>query len=254
VNAKGELFFTDIPNNKIHKVDLDGKVSVFAEETGGANGLMFDKEGNLFACANDKKEIVKYAPDGKRTVVLDDVTSNDIVIGHEGDFFFTDPTSKRVWHSSPHGTAHVVDGDGLNFPNGLVLTPDQSLLLVADTRAQMVHSYQVLPGGLLTNKQPYFHLHMPDTATESGADGMTVDTMGRLYVTTSAGLQVCDQAGRVNAIIHKPQRAWLSNVTFAGPELDTLVVTCGDKIYKRKTKAKGVLSWRAPFTPPAPRL
>jgi gluconolactonase len=253
VNGRGELFFTDIPNNKIHKVDLDGKVTVFAEDTGGANGLMFDKEGNLFACANNKKEIVKYSPDGKASTVLGDVQSNDLVIGSKGDFYFSDPTNKKVWHGTPDGEARVVDS-GLEFPNGVVLTPDQSLLLVADTRGQMVYSYQVLPDGSVTNKQPYFHLHMPDAATQSGADGMTVDSLGRLYVTTAAGLQVCDQAGRVNAIISKPQRAWLANVVFAGPDLNTLVVTCGDKVYKRKTKAKGVISWKAPIKPPAPRL
>lgn len=253
VNAKGELFFTDIPNNKINKVDHAGKVSVFAEETGGANGLMFDRSGSLFASANDKKQIVKYSPEGKATVVVNDVESNDIAITHRGDFYFTDPGNRKVWHSTAEGKARVVD-EGIGRPNGVVLTPDQSLLIVADTAGQMVYSFQILPDGSLTNKQPYFHLHMPDTATQSGADGMTVDTLGRLYVTTSAGLQVCDQAGRVNAIIHKPQRAWLANAVFAGPDLDTLVVTCGDKVYKRKTKAKGVVSWREPIKPPAPRL
>ncbi len=252
-NRQGELFFTDIPNNRIHKIGLDGKVALFAEDTGGANGLMFDREGNLFACANGKKQITKYSPDGKATVVVRDVDSNDIAVSHRGDFYFTDPGNKKVWHATADGTARVVD-TGLNFPNGLILTPDQSFLLVADMGGQMVFSYQILPDGSLTNKQPYFHLHMPDTATQSGADGMTVDSLGRLYVTTSAGLQVCDQAGRVNAIIAKPQRAWLANVAFGGPDFDTLYVTCADKVYKRKTKAKGALSWNAPFRPPAPRL
>ena len=89
---------------------------------------------------------------------------------------------------------------------------------------------------------------------ESGADGMTVDEKGRLYVTTKAGLQIFDQAGRVNAILPKPQNAWLSNAAFGGKNLDTLYVTCGDKVFKRKTKTKGVLSFRAPVLPEKPRL
>jgi sugar lactone lactonase YvrE len=112
----------------------------------------------------------------------------------------------------------------------------------------------VLPDGSLTNKQPYFHLHISDGKTDSGADGMAVDSQGRLYVTTHMGLQFCDQAGRVNGIISKPQNKWLSNVVFGGPNLDILFVTCADKVYQRKTKAKGVLSFHAPIFPPAPRL
>ncbi|MDX1951260.1 MAG: SMP-30/gluconolactonase/LRE family protein [Verrucomicrobiota bacterium] len=252
-NASGEIFFTDIPNNKIHKIALDGTVTVFAEDTGGANGLGFDKEGNLYACQNGKKRIVKYSTEGKESVVVEDTESNDIAITFNGDLYWTDPGNKKVWFKPVGGEKRVVDS-GINFPNGVRLTPDQSLLIVSDTRGQMVWSFQILPDGSLTHKQRYFHLHMPDTATESGADGMTVDTMGRLYVTTAAGLQFCDQAGRVNGIISKPQRSWLSNVTFGGANFNELYVTCGDKVYKRKTRAKGVQSYREPITPPRPRL
>ena len=81
-----------------------------------------------------------------------------------------------------------------------------------------------------------------------------LDTQGRLYVTTRAGLQVFDQAGRVNAILTRPQNAWLSNAVFGGKDLDVLYVTCGDKVYRRKTRAKGVLSFQPPVLTPAPRL
>jgi sugar lactone lactonase YvrE/enterochelin esterase-like enzyme len=252
-NRKGELFFTDIPNNRIHKVNLNGRVEVFAEDTGGANGLAFDPDGNLLACANSRKEIVKYMPDGTSHVVVTNANSNDIAVTSAGDFYFTDPGNKKVWHSTAAGQARVVD-EGIARPNGVVLTPDQSLLLVADTAGQMVYSFQILADGSLTNKQPYFHLHLSDAATQSGADGMTVDNQGRLYVTTTAGIQVCDQAGRVNAILAKPQNQWLANAAFGGPELDMLFVTCGDKVYRRKMRVKGVNSYDPPFAPPRPRL
>jgi sugar lactone lactonase YvrE len=83
---------------------------------------------------------------------------------------------------------------------------------------------------------------------------MAVDSEGRLYVTTSMGLQVCDQPGRVQLIVSKPQNAWLSNVTFGGPQMDTLFVTCGDKVYQRKVRATGVRSSLPPVKPPRPRL
>src|SRR5690606_23044347 len=116
--------------------------------------------------------------------------------------------------------------------------PDQSLLYVADSRTHWVYSYQVQPDGSLEFKQEYYHLHVPDTAEDTSADGLAVDRDGRLYVATNLGLQVCDQAGRVNAIIPTPG-ARLTNVCFGGPEFDTLFVTCGDSVYKRKVRTRG---------------
>ncbi len=82
---------------------------------------------------------------------------------------------------------------------------------------------------------------------------MTVDSEGHLYVATDSGLQVCDQPGRVVAIFSKPQPGPLSNAVFAGPELSTLYVTAGDKVFRREVRRHGVLPWK-PVQPPVPRL
>ena len=251
-NDRGEVFFTDIPNNRIHKIGLDGKVTVFAENTGGANGLMFGPDGRLYACANGKKQIVAYDPSAKETVVTKGLESNDLCVTHHGDLYVTDPNNKQVWFVSKSGEKKVVD-KGIELPNGVILSPDQSLLYVCDTRGRFVYSFQIQSDGSLAARQRYFHLHEPDAAT-SGADGMTVDAEGRLYVATALGVQFCDQAGRVNGIISKPQSAWLANVGFGGPDFDELYATCGDKVFKRKLTAKGVLSFQAPTKPAPPRL
>ena len=143
---------------------------------------------------------------------------------------------------------------GIAFPNGVRLSPDQSLLLVADTKGQFVWSYHINADGTLSAMQQYHHLRMKDGAMESGADGMALDTKGRLYVTTQVGIQFCDQAGRVNGIISKPQPKWLANVVFGGPNFDELYVCSSDKVFKRKTQVKGVNSWQAPIKPEKPRL
>ncbi|MGH8639446.1 MAG: SMP-30/gluconolactonase/LRE family protein, partial [Burkholderiales bacterium] len=123
----------------------------------------------------------------------------------------------------------------------------------ADSRGKWVWSFQVQSDGSLAHGQPFYRLETPDESSASGADGMTVDTEGHLYVTTRAGLQVCDQPGRVVGIIGKPQAGPLSNVVFGGPNLDTLYVTAGDKVFRRKVRRKGVVSW-SPIKPPVPRL
>ncbi len=249
----GIVFFTDIPNNRIHRIEKDGKVSVFAENTGSANGLMFGGDGLLYACQNGKKRVVSYDKDAKETVIAEDIESNDLAVSHTGDVYVTDPTNKQVWHINKKREKKVVD-KGLGFPNGVRLSPDQGWLLVADSRSQYVYSYRIEPDGSLSSKQPFFQLIIPDGKTDSGADGMTYDRNGNLYVTTHLGVQVCDQAGRVFTVLPKPQNKWLANVVFGGAEMNTLYLTCSDKVYRRKLNAKGVLSFQSPFLPPKPRL
>lgn len=252
-NAKGEVFFTDIPNNRIYKIGLDGKVNVFAEHCSGANGEMFGSDENLYVCEDGDRKIVKFDADGKKTVIADGLDSNDLCVSRDGNVYVTDPPHKQVWLIRPNGEKHVVATD-IAFPNGVRLTPDQSLLIVDDTSGQSAYSFQVQPDGSLADKQLYYHLHIRDGETGSGADGMTLDTEGRLYVATRMGVQICDQAGRVTGIIPKPQDKWLANVVFGGTNFDKLYVTCGDKVYKRETKAHGVFSWQSPVKPAPPKL
>jgi sugar lactone lactonase YvrE/enterochelin esterase-like enzyme len=257
VNAKGEVFFTDIPKSRIHKIALDGKVSVFAEDTGNANGLMFGPDGKLYAAANGKKQITAYDEDGKASVVAEEIECNDLAIGGNGNIYVTDPNHKQVWLVKPNGEKRVVDSNekgGLQYPNGIRFSPDQTLLYVADMKGRFIWSYQVQPDGGLAHKQQYFHMHEPDALEMSAADGMCLDTNGTLYVATAMGVQFCDQAGRVNGIISKPQNKWLANVVFGGANFDELYACCSDKIFKRKLNTRGANSFQPPFKPPTPRL
>ena len=152
------------------------------------------------------------------------------------------------------GEKKVVVSEGLSFPNGVRLTPDQSLVVVADSDSKWVWSYQVAPDGALVNGQAFFRLETPDDGVVgSRGDGMTFDTEGFLYVATALGLQICDPPGRVNAILNKPQPGSLSNVVFGGPQLDTLYITAGDKVFRRKIARRGLMPWTT-VKPPAPRL
>ena len=252
VDHNGNVFFTDIPNNRIQKIDGSGKVTVFKQDSGGANGLMFGPDGRLYACQNGRKRIVAYAPDGTESVIAEGVNSNDIVLNQRGEIYFSDPEHKQVWFIDAARNKRVVH-QGIGFPNGLRLSPDQSLLLVDDSAGKWVWSFQIEPDGSLANGQPFYRLETSDESSASGADGMAVDNEGYLYVTTRIGLQVCDQPGRVVAIIDKPQSGPLSNVVFAGPDLQMLYVTAGDKVFRRRVRRKGTLPW-APQKPPTPQL
>jgi sugar lactone lactonase YvrE len=254
VDRQGNVYFTDIPNNRIHRIGVDGRVGVFKENSGGANGLEFGPDGKLYACQNGRKRIVAYTVDGaQETVVANDVQSNDLAINAKGEIYFTDPANRRVWFIDAKGNKRVVVEENLEFPNGVALSPDQSLLMVADSRSKWVWSYQLLPDGSLTNAQAFFRLETPDESSMSGADGMAVDTEGHLYVATRLGVQICDAPGRVVGIVNKPHSGALSNVSFGGADFQTMYVTAGDRVYRRPVKRKGAVSWQA-VKPPRPRL
>ncbi len=253
VTTKGEVFFNDIPNKKTYKISLDGKVSTFIEDSKGANGQAFGPNGKLYAVAGE--QVLTYDADGKSTVVAEGIKGNDLVVRHDGGIYVTNPNGTNpsiVWYISPSGDKKQVDS-GLKFANGVTVSPDQTLLYVADARSHWVYSYQIQADGSLAHKQKYYHLHASDSGDDSGADGIRVDRDGRLYVTSRMGIQVCDQAGRVNVILPTPNGR-IANLAFGGPDFDVIYATCGDKVYRRKVKVKGANAYEAPFKPAAPRL
>ncbi len=257
VNAKGEVYFNDVGSSKTYKVGLDGKVELFIAESKKGDGQAFGPDGRLYAVAGGVEQIIAYDEQGKPTVIAEGFRGNDIVVRHDGGVYVTHPgwdgkEPSKVWYISSKGEKKVVD-TGLKFSNGITLSPDQSLLYVDDSRTHWVYSYQVHEDGSLSGKQKYYHLHVPDTADDSAADGMRVDRDGRLYVATRMGIQVCDQAGRVNCIIPTPNGK-IANLCFGGEHFDTLYAACGDKVFKRKLKVKGANAFEAPFKPKAPQL
>jgi sugar lactone lactonase YvrE/enterochelin esterase-like enzyme len=255
-NAQGEVFFNDIPAHKTYKLGLDGKITEFVADSKGGNGQSFGPDGRLFAVASRTREVVAYAPDGKAQVIAGGIAGNDLVVRHDGGVYVTHPGGGKdqslVWYISPKGEKKIVD-NGLKFANGITLSPDQSLLYVADYHSHWVYSYQIQPDGTLAFKQKYYHLHTPDTADASGADGIRTDRDGRLYAATYMGIQVCDQAGRVNCIIPTPNGR-IANLCFGGPNFDTLFATCGDRLYQRKVKVQGANAFEAPRKPRPPAL
>jgi gluconolactonase len=254
VNAKGEVYFCDVPESKIYKVGPDGKAMVWVSDSGRASGAAFGPDGKLYTSGGGK--VMVWDESGKGVPITDGIGGNDLTVLSNGMLFTTNPNAdpkdkSRVWFVK--GAEKKIVDTGLGFANGVTASPDQSLLYVADSRTHWVYSYQIQPDGTLKHKQKYFHLHVRDTEDESGADGLRCDRDGRVWVTTRYGLQVCDQPGRVHAIIPTPNGK-CANLTFGGPEFDTIYVTAGDKVYSRKVKPKGALPNMPPLKPGQPRL
>jgi sugar lactone lactonase YvrE/enterochelin esterase-like enzyme len=261
VDRAGNVYFCDVGNSRIHRIDVTGKVNLFKADSGGATGLMFGPDGRLYAAENTRKRVVAYTPDGKLAVLATGVTPNDLAVTSKGDIYFTDTSARRVYHIDRQGTSTIVfDGarDGnILMPNGVRVNPDESLLVVADTLGRTAWSFHIQPDGGLTDGEPFYHLELPDEVSQgplrSGSDGMTFDSLGHLYVVTKLGIQICDQPGRVVGIIRAPAPGDMSNVVFGGKDLTTLYVTAGDKVYRRVLRRQGFFPWQ-PVKLPKPQL
>lgn len=247
-DKEGNVFFTDQPNNRIMKWSVDGKLSTFLQPAGRANGMFFDAQGNLIACADEKTELWSITPDGRSTTLAKDYEGkalnapNDVWVRSDGSLFFTDPFYKRDWWNydkPPQGTEQVyflsadrktlkrVTSD-LTQPNGIIGTPDGNKLFVADIRGNKTWAYDIRADGSLTNKT---------LRCELGSDGMTSDTEGNLYL-TGRGVTVFDPRGKQIEHIAVPE-PWTANVSFGGKDHKTLFITASKGFYSIKLKFAG---------------
>lgn len=251
-DAAGNFYFTDVAKGTtINKIRPDGKVVSIVENTPKISGLKFAPNGRLYACTQGpKKQIVAFElPSGKMTVIADDVQANDLVVTFKGGVYFTETGKHQVTYIDPNGKLRSADV-GINAPNGITLSPDQGTLAVSDYAGTNVWVLRIESDGSLSAKEPYMTLRAPvDKPGVANGDGMTTDAAGRYYVTSALGVQIFDPTGRICGVISKPQNKGLVSVALAGPNLEYLYVACSDKIYRRKTKAKGVLFFQKPASP-----
>lgn len=248
-DREGNVYFTDQPNNKIHKWNVkDNSVSVFMEDAGRANGLYFDHHGNLLAAADENSEIWKISPEKEVEVLVTSFKGkrlngpNDLWVAPNGGIYFTDPyyqreywdrtkkeiEQERVYYITPQGEISIAAED-LVQPNGIIGTPDGERLYIADIGADKTYSYKINPDGSLTDKQLF---------TELGSDGMTIDNRGNVYLTGN-GVTIFDSSGK--KIQHIPiDKSWTANVTFGGKNQKTLFITAMNSIFSLKMNAEGV--------------
>jgi gluconolactonase len=242
-DAQGNVFFSDIPNNRIHQWSLEGKLSTFRENSGGANGLYFDKKGNLLACEGTGRRLVSIDPGGSVTALADKYEGkrlnslNDLWIDPKGGVYFTDPRygnrdgmeqdGEHVYYLSPDRQKLTRVIKDLVRPNGVIGTPDGKTLYVADNGDRKTFVYQVNDDGTLTGKK----LFAPE-----GSDGMTIDSEGNVYLTTKV-VAVYNKAGEKIESIEVPEQP--ANVTFGGSDSQTLFITARTSLYAVKTRVKG---------------
>lgn len=251
-DAEGNIYFTDQPNDSILKWSVDtGKVTEFMKPAGRSNGLDFDSEGMLIACADEKSQLWRIDPKTKSTTVLVENFNakllngpNDVWVAPDGGMYFTDPFYKRpywenrekpdqekqrVFYLAKGAKAPVIADENLVQPNGIVGTADGKTLFVADIGDNKTYRYDSAADGTLSNRKVF---------CEMGSDGMTLDTAGNLYL-TGKGVIVFDKDGKKLGEIPVPE-GWTANVTFGGKNMKTLFITAMDSLYSLEMAVDGV--------------
>jgi gluconolactonase len=247
----GGLYFSDIRPNRIYHLDPGGKISLVREQTNGANGLALTREGDLLAAEGEGKRISRRSRDGGVTTVTEGIAGkpflspNDVLVDANGGIYITDPGPRPV---VPGRTAYVyylpagakepiVIDDQIARPNGVTLTRDGKTLIVNDTLGPTVYAYDVQPDGSVKNRRTFAQLRDIPEGKESGADGMALDREDRVYVTTVAGVQVFDAAGKYLGTIKVPRQP--ANAGFAGPDKRVLYITAREGLYRINMLAQG---------------
>lgn len=150
-----------------------------------------------------------------------------------------------------HSTVGYID-EKRALPSGVALSPDQAMLIVTDSRGRFSWSFQIVADGSLIHGEPYYRLEMPETGWMSGVHGVMEDSSGQVYFATPLGIQFCEANGRVAGILNPPEHGVVTEVTFAGKNLDWLYVAEGGKFVRRSVKVTGAAVSNPTKPPKAP--
>jgi len=252
----GGLYFSDIDENRTYKLDRDGRISVWRENMRGTNGQYVLPDGRLLCAEGGGKRIVSVAPAGSLMVLADAYGGkplrqpNDLIPDRRGGVYFTDPAPRpapdvapkepgNVHYIRPGGEVILIDGE-IARPNGLTLSLDEKTLYVDDTEGEYVYAFEVQVDGSTKNKRRFVGLHDPEPGSfgpRSRADGMALDSEGRIYVGTASGVQVIDPKGNYLGTIRIPAVA--RNLAFGGVARRTLYLTTMKALYQIRLLSHG---------------
>ena len=255
------LLWSDVPGNCIWRWDEEtGAASVFRKPSGHANGNTRDRQGRLLTCEHGGRRVSRTEPDGRVTTLADSFegkklnSPNDIVCKSDGSIWFTDPTfgivgfyegakaapelPTHVYRLDPAGNLSVV-AEGINQPNGLAFSPDESILYVVESRAvpRKILAFDVKQKTLANRRV------LIDAGPKGTSDGFRVDVDGNLWCGWGMGeagldgVHVFNPDGRLIGCIDLPERC--ANVCFGGQHRNRLFMAATTSLYSLYVNTQG---------------
>jgi gluconolactonase len=257
----GSVIFSEIDAHRTIKIDKADTFSTFLDNTGGTTGVAFDRQGRLFAAVvpwGTTKFSIIY-PEAAKKVVIDNYDGkpfgrpNDLTIARNGGMYFTDSANAQprpaeplplpaAFYYLPPGAAKAIQlMTDVNFPNGVILSGDEKVLYL-NNNGQYLLAFDVQPDGSLTNRRNFakydgIRINDAGVASNSGADGITIDVQGRVYVAASNGVQVFSSQGQHLGTIPTPRPP--QNLAFAGSDKKTLYIVGRNVVSKLQMVTEG---------------
>ena len=251
----GFLYVTDEINNRISRVFPDGRVEKVLD-IGDPDGSTMDREFRLITTGDVDRVVIAVQPDGTYRVLADRYegkrlnSPNDIVLGPDGAFYFTDPNMdlpkdqkqeipfQGVYRLGTDGSMRLLVRD-LGAPNGLAFSPDGKRLYIDDSKAREIRVYDVGRNGDLSNPRLFGKEEGPPRT--GPPDGMRVDRRGNLFVTGPLGIWVWAPSGKHLGTIVLPENA--ANLAWGDADLRTLYITATSSVYRLRTKTRGFVPY-----------
>ena len=239
--ATGTLLFSDLFGDTIYELTPPDSVAVFREASNFANGLASDGDGLLLTAETFTRRVSRTLADGTVVDLVSDYmgdrfhSPNDIEVRSDGMIYFTDPpfTLDPDLREIGFNGVFRVDGAGgitaewqgeaSTRPNGLVLSPDESILYVADSSAGIM-AFDVDAAGSLSSERTF-------VAEVPFADGMTIDAAGNVFVAAEDGVRVYSPQGDLWGTIEMPNGNTPANCAFSGADTRRLHITAQDSLF-----------------------
>jgi gluconolactonase len=256
----GSLHFSDMPADKRRRWHPDEGVTVLRDPSNKCNGMTIDNDGNLIVCEHVTSSVVREHPDGRRETIASHYdgtelnSPNDVIVARVGSIIFTDPTFGRmpvfgvereqelsfrgVYRLPPGGGGLQLLADDFVQPNGLCLSPDESLLYVNDTTRAHIRVFDVGAEHRLSNGRVFAEgIGDGDLAGGELVDGMKLDERGNVYVTGPRGVWVFSPAGEHLGVIGVPEN--VGNLNWGGEGWSTLYIPASSSVYRVRLKVGG---------------
>jgi sugar lactone lactonase YvrE len=224
--SDGSLLVASRKANAVIKVDSKDKASVYLDDTNEGGSLAIDFKGRVIAVERGNpqrvriltppRQVLNQGLDGKPLVGL-----RDLAVDKKNGVYFTDGEGRTstVYYVKPDGKTTIKVIEDLAGANGVILSPDEKTMYIADTPNEYLLAYDVRPDGTVTNRRNLGHLDGPK---HNGADGLAIDGEGRLYVATPIGVQVFSSKGDYLGNIPTPRGT--TSLGFAGSDKKTLYI------------------------------
>jgi sugar lactone lactonase YvrE len=204
ITDDGTLYIADVHASKLYKVAPDGERTLFVDDTGNANGIALGPDGKLYGASSGAMQIRTWDLKTMQMEVVTEGTTSNDIVVRHDGTIYYTDPKAGKLWMLDSKTRRRTEADSFKDCNGIGLSADQSQLFVAHFPNRFIYSFIIGENGKLQHKQPYFHLEVPVNLLQGHLDGMCTTQDGWLVATSELGVQICDQPGRSHLIMPMP--------------------------------------------------